>query len=186
MTLRTIAQALAAAQTWGLERIDAQLLLLHALGKLHGDRAWLLAHDTDALDADVTRQFEALAERRAAGEPLAYLVGYKEFFGLHLQVDPRVLIPRPDTETLVNWSLDVLQAGALPANAGVLDLGTGSGAIALALAHAMKSAGRPVHVTAADAAVMRWTSRVKTRPGCSWTWPSSNPAGLKKLAGTFI
>jgi release factor glutamine methyltransferase len=151
VTLRTLAQALAAAQTLGLERIDAQLLLLHALGKSHGDRAWLLAHDTDLLDSDLMRPFEALAGRRAAGEPLAYLVGYKEFFGLNLSVDPRVLIPRPDTETLVNWSLEVLQTDAMPASAAALDLGTGSGAIALALAHQLKTAGRPARVTAADA-----------------------------------
>ena len=147
----TTAQVLATAKTLGLDRLDAQLLLLHALGKSHADRAWLLAHDTDALSDDVTRQFDALAELRAAGEPLAYLVGYQEFFGLRLQVDPRVLIPRPDTETLVNWSLELLQSDALPADAAILDLGTGSGAIALAIAQHLKTAGRPARVTAADA-----------------------------------
>ena len=147
----TSGQVLAAAQTLGLDRLDAQLLLLHALGKSHGDRAWLLAHDTDALSDDATRQFDALAHRRAAGEPLAYLVGYQEFFGLRLQVDPRVLIPRPDTETLVNWSLDLLQSDALPAHAAILDLGTGSGAIALAIAQHLKTAGISARVTGADA-----------------------------------
>jgi len=111
----------------------------------------LLAHDTDALSDALARQCDALAERRAAGEPLAYLVGYQEFFGLRLQVDPRVLIPRPDTETLVNWSLDLLDSDALPANATILDLGTGSGAIALAIAQHLKTAGRQARVTAADA-----------------------------------
>ena len=147
----TSGQVLAAAQTLGLDRLDAQLLLLHALGKSHGDRAWLLAHDTDALSDDATRQFDALAHRRAAGEPLAYLVGYQEFFGLRLQVDPRVLIPRPDTETLVNWSLDLLQSDAVSADVAILDLGTGSGAIALAIAQHLKTAGISARVTGADA-----------------------------------
>ncbi len=148
---RTTAQVLATAKTLGLDRLDAQLLLLHALDKSPADRAWLLAHDTDALSDDVTRQFDALAHRRVTGEPLAYLVGYQEFFGLRLQVDPRVLIPRPETETLVNWSLELLQSDALPADAAILDLGTGSGAIALAIAQHLKTAGRPARVTAADA-----------------------------------
>jgi release factor glutamine methyltransferase len=147
----TIAQTLAAAQTRGLVRIDAQLLLLQALGRPPGDRAWLLAHDTDEVDGEVTRQFESLVQRRAAGEPLAYLVGHKEFFGLNLQVDPRVLIPRPDTETLVNWSLEVLQSDSMTAAVAVLDLGTGSGAIALALAHQLKADGTPATIAAADA-----------------------------------
>ena len=151
MTGRTCAQALGAAQSFGLARIDAQLLLLHALGKSHGDRAWLLAHDTDVLDDDILRQFDALARRRAAGEPLAYLVGYKAFFGLNLSVDARVLIPRPDTETLVNWSLEVLRSDAMPAESEVLDLGTGSGAIALGIAQHLKTAGRPGRVMATDA-----------------------------------
>jgi release factor glutamine methyltransferase len=151
MTGRTCAQALVAAQTLGLARIDAQLLLLHALGKSPGDRAWLLAHDTDFLSDAVALQFDAVAQRRAAGEPLAYLVGYKEFFGLKLQVDRRVLIPRPDTETLVNWSLALLKSDATIADAAILDLGTGSGAIALAIAQHLKTAGRPGRVTAADA-----------------------------------
>lgn len=151
MRTPTIAQTLAAAQTRGLVRIDAQLLLLQALGRPPGDRAWLLAHDTDEVDGEVTRQFESLVQRRAAGEPLAYLVGHKEFFGLNLQVDPRVLIPRPDTETLVNWSLEVLQSDSMTAAVAVLDLGTGSGAIALALAHQLKADGTPATIAAADA-----------------------------------
>ena len=151
MSPRTCAQALAAAQALGLERLDAQWLLLHALGKPADARAWLLAHDTDALDDAVARRFESLVERRAAGEPLAYVVGSTEFFSLTLQVDPRVLIPRPDTETLVNWSLEVLLSIAEPTTVEILDLGTGSGAIALALAHSLKALNRPAHVTAVDA-----------------------------------
>lgn len=126
----TLAQALAAAAHLGLERLDAQLLLLQALGRPAGDRAWLLAHDGDALDDAQQRQFTLLCARRAAGEPLAYLAGRKEFFGLDLMVDARVLVPRPDTETLVEWALEVLATRPSPR---VIDLGTGSGAIALAI-----------------------------------------------------
>ncbi|MEC5214537.1 release factor glutamine methyltransferase [Polaromonas sp. CG_9.5] len=147
MNQPTCTQALAAAQTLGLERLDAQLLLLHALGKPASARAWLLAHDTDELTLEVAQAFRALCIRRASGEPLAYIVGSKEFFGLALQVDGRVLVPRPDTETLVDWSLERLQLSGL---LQVLDLGTGSGAIALAIAHSLQAAGRPAQITAVD------------------------------------
>ena len=129
-TSPTLAQALAQAHTLGLARIDAQLLLLHAVGRPDAGRAWLLAHDTDAMDDTVHTQFIAMCQRRLAGEPVAYLTGRKEFYGLPLQVDERVLDPRPDTETLVDWALEVIAPLASPR---VVDLGTGSGAIALAL-----------------------------------------------------
>ena len=148
MNQPTCIQALAAAQTLGLERLDSQLLLLHALGKPASARAWLLAHDTDELTPEVADAFRALCVRRVSGEPLAYIVGSKEFFGLALQVDGRVLVPRPDTETLVDWSLERLQ---WPGLLQVLDLGTGSGAIALAIAHSLKATGRPAQITAVDA-----------------------------------
>ena len=143
----TCAQILSAAQAIGLERLDAQLLLLHALGKPNTERAWLLAHDTDALKDDVVKLFERLSQRRARGEPLAYLVGNQEFFGLKLQVDPRVLVPRSDTETLVEWALAQLAWTELQPALRVLDLGTGSGAIALAL----KKTRPALDVTAVDA-----------------------------------
>lgn len=136
-----VADALRGAASRGLPRLDAQLLLLHALGRAPDDRAWLLAHDTDALDGAACSRFDADCARRLHGEPVAYIVGYKEFFGLRLSVDARVLVPRPDTETLVTWALE-----HLPANGTVLDLGTGSGAIALALQHARPDAT----VTAVD------------------------------------
>ena len=129
MNTPTLAQALVQAHTLGLARIDAQLLL-HAVGRPDAGRAWLLAHDTDVLAPAQHAQFLALCQRRLAGEPVAYLTGRKEFYGLPLQVDARVLDPRPDTETLVDWALEVIAPLASPR---VVDLGTGSGAIALAL-----------------------------------------------------
>jgi release factor glutamine methyltransferase len=128
-----IAQALAAAATLGVARLDAHLLMLHALGRASHERAWLLAHDTDPLGEEQAGAFDALCHRRAAGEPVAYLLGRKEFFGLELAVDSRVLVPRPETETLVEWALALLPDAA-PVR--VIDLGTGSGAIALAIKHA--------------------------------------------------
>ena len=132
----TLAQALAQAHTLGLARIDAQLLLLHTLRRPEAGRAWLIAHDTDVLDAPTQAEFMALCQRRAAGEPVAYLTGHKEFYGLALKVDARVLDPRPDTETLVDWALEVIASRAdHPSPPHIVDLGTGSGAIALALQH---------------------------------------------------
>ncbi len=128
----TLAQALACAATLGLSRLDAQLLLLHVLGRGSHERAWLLAHDDEALAEARAQAFDALCRRRLAGEPVAYLVGEKEFFGLPLAVDARVLVPRPDTEVLVEWALERLPPVPAPR---VIDLGTGSGAIALALKH---------------------------------------------------
>lgn len=106
------------------------MLLLHALGQPVHARAWLLAHDADVLPHAVAHALDALMRRRLAGEPMAYLVGQKDFHGLTLHVDARVLDPRDDTETLVDWALTLL---APDARADVLDLGTGSGAIALAV-----------------------------------------------------
>ncbi len=151
MNQPTLAQALTSAQTLGLDRLDAQLLLLHALGKPQDQRAWLLAHDTDWLPDNEAARYQTLCLRRAKGEPVAYIVGHKEFFGLDLQVDSRVLVPRPDTETLVHWSLGLLQALPEAPPPTVLDLGTGSGAIALAIGHTRQSAGQRVEVTAVDA-----------------------------------
>jgi release factor glutamine methyltransferase len=166
----TLAQRLAHAQTLGLERLDAQLLLLHVLGRAAQDRAWLLAHDSDALPAAVQTAFDACVQRRLGGEPVAYITGHKEFYGLDLLVDERVLVPRPDTETLVEWALSLFPlpaAASLPLSPGgspplplgegrgeglppqphILDLGTGSGAIALAIKHARPEA----QVSAVDA-----------------------------------
>jgi release factor glutamine methyltransferase len=126
--------------------LEAQLLLQHVLNV---NRAWLIAHENDALDvkdgqANIHAEFEALLKRRLSGEPIAYILGYREFYGLKLQVTADTLIPRPDTETLVEAAL-----AKTPQNkpCKILDLGTGTGAIALAIAHHRPQA----LVTAVDA-----------------------------------
>ena len=88
----TIAQALQAAARQGLERLDAQGLLLHTLGRSPHDRAWLLSHDTDPLDTAALAGFQQLCARRLDNEPMAYLTGWQEFFGLTLQVDHRTMM----------------------------------------------------------------------------------------------
>ena len=128
----TVGQALVRARVIGLDRLDAQWLLGHQLQR---DRAWLIAHDDAELDADDAAAFARACQRRADGEPLAYLTGERGFHGLRLHVTPDVLVPRPDTETLVDWALDLLRLRPPAPPPRVLDLGTGSGAIALAVAH---------------------------------------------------
>ncbi len=128
--------ALALARELGVERGDAQTLLNHLTGQ---GRTWLVTHG-DALVPGAAK----LMRRLAAGEPLAHLTGWQAFHGLNLQVTPATLIPRPDTETLVDWALELL--AALPGEPAVADLGTGSGAIALAI----KAACPRARVTAVD------------------------------------
>jgi release factor glutamine methyltransferase len=125
-----VAQCLTRGQVLGLPRLEAQILFLHAAGRSLHDRAWLLAHDTDEVLPEQLAAFEAFAQRRLQHEPVAFIVGQKEFFGLRLAIDKRVLDPRPDTEVLVEWALACGEGLAHPR---YLDLGTGSGAIALAL-----------------------------------------------------
>jgi len=107
--------------------LDAEILLAHALGKT---RTFLKSHPEHIPTPQQAHQFGELLERRAAGEPIAYIVGYRDFWTLTLAVNPSVLVPRPETELLVERVLTLGDEG--PAN--VADLGTGSGAIALALA----------------------------------------------------
>ncbi|MFC5570005.1 peptide chain release factor N(5)-glutamine methyltransferase [Lysobacter yangpyeongensis] len=111
-----------------IEAVDADFLLAHALGR---PRSWLLAHREDPVPAEVAAAFEALVQRREQGEPVAYLTGHRGFWRFDLAVTPATLIPRPETELLVELALARLPAGQ---SLRIADLGTGSGAIALALA----------------------------------------------------
>lgn len=156
----TITHALQAAASRGIDRLDAQLLLLHVLGKTPAERAWLVAHADEPLTPSLADHFLAMAERRASGEPLAYLTGWQAFYGLELKVDARVLIPRPDTETLVDWAIEVIDIHDNGTGSGdVLDLGTGSGAVALALkrsrpqwrVHALEASADALAVARANA-----------------------------------
>jgi release factor glutamine methyltransferase len=122
-------------------KFEAQLLLQNVLNV---NRAWLLAHESDALQDKIKADFESLLARRLLGEPIAYILGQREFFGLNLIVTPDTLIPRPDTETLVETALDKIPTDT-PFT--VLDLGTGTGAVALAIAEHRPEA----QVTAIDA-----------------------------------
>ncbi|CAH2804280.1 MAG: Peptide chain release factor N(5)-glutamine methyltransferase (EC [uncultured Caballeronia sp.] len=117
-----------------LPQLEARILLTHVLG---WRRTELITRDREPLDADAVARFEALAARRLNGEPIAQLTGKREFFGLDFDVTPDVLIPRPETELLVETALDAIDDTL---NARVLDLGTGTGAIAISIAHARPDA----------------------------------------------
>ncbi|WP_158881774.1 peptide chain release factor N(5)-glutamine methyltransferase [Rhodanobacter sp. L36] len=117
----------AATQRLG-EQADAEALLLHVLGK---PRSWLFSHADDMPDMDVQTAYATLIDRRVEGEPVAYLTGRRGFWSMELEVTPATLIPRPETELLVELALQLL---ANDRTLSVADLGTGSGAIALAIA----------------------------------------------------
>ena len=152
-------------------RLDAQLLTALAINM---PRSYLFAHPEDTLDPAAIARLDALVERRLAGVPMAYIIGKKEFWSLDLVVSPATLVPRPETEILVDHALRELRRRS---TARVLDLGTGSGAVALAIAHDRRSA----HITATDIsedalAVARVNARelglgnVQFLRGC-WTEP---------------
>jgi release factor glutamine methyltransferase len=124
-----------------LDPLENRILLCHATGLT---RVQLITQSDRALDAAEAQRLNGLVARRCAGEPIAYIVGKREFFGLEFQVSEAVLIPRPDTELTVELALERLPAAGQPAR--LLDMGTGSGAIAVAVAHTRPDAS----VTALD------------------------------------
>jgi release factor glutamine methyltransferase len=126
-------------------RLDAEVILGNLLG---ATRSALTVRRDDAIDADTERAYRELIVRRAGGAPVAYLTGVREFWSLPLKVTPAVLVPRPETELLVEQALELLVGGS----AAVLDLGTGSGAIALAVASERRDA-RVVGVDISEAAI---------------------------------
>jgi len=115
-------------------RRDAETLLVHLLGK---NRAWMLAHFDDELGYECAEQYIAMLERRFAGEPIQYILGETEFYRLPFRVTPDVLIPRPETEHVVE---EVAALAQLFSGPRIVDVGTGSGAIAVALAHELPEA----------------------------------------------
>lgn len=168
--MKTVADALAHARALGVDRLDAQRLLGRAVGR---PREWLIAHDDAPLDAAVAERVGRELDARAAGTPLAYLLGEKEFHGLVLEVNPAVLVPRPETEGLVDWALERLRGAPQPAPR-VADLGTGSGAIAAAVARACPAARVTATDASADALAIaqrnfaRLGVRVEARLGSWW------------------
>jgi release factor glutamine methyltransferase len=148
-------------------RLDAEVLLLHVFKQIDQDRnsAWLIAHQNDPTSSDTRIHFEVMMKRRLTGEPIQYITGQTEFYGLPFRVTPAVLIPRPETEHLVEevlnrakqlrvpqvpsgtWEPDKLSSpGTRPPTIRILDIGTGSGCIVIALAHYLPNAA----ITAID------------------------------------
>jgi release factor glutamine methyltransferase len=168
----------------GLPVLEARVLLGHALQL---NRAWLIAHDTDPLTDEQVSAYQQLAERRRAGEPVAYLLGEKEFMGHTFQVTPSVLIPRADTEVLVETALADLQGKTRPA---VLDMGTGSGAIAVSLALARPDADVIATDVSADALAVAQKNaislgaRVRFAQG-SW-FDALNSAGVPAVYDVIV
>ncbi len=157
-------------------RLEIRVLLGHALGVT---RAWLIAHEHDELHAPMLEKYQALLARRLAGEPVAYILGEKEFFGRSFHVTPDVLVPRPETELLVELALDML-----PPSARVLDLGTGSGCIAVTLALERPDCGILAVEQSAEALSVAKQNAVHlgAKLGfCQGSWYQALPAGTERF-----
>ena len=149
--------------------LAAELLLMHALGR---DRTWLYTHPEAELDVSVTGEYSRLIARRATGEPTQYLTGQQEFWGLEFEVTPAVLIPRPETEHVVEVALERLgvrgikidmRSGEPSPPLRIADVGTGSGCLAVALAHELPHA--EIFATDTSAAALEVALRNATRHG---------------------
>ncbi len=121
------------------DNLDAEVLLAHVLGE---NREWLVAHGDEEVSTEDVALFESYVKRREEQEPVAYIVGFKEFYGMDFFVDRRVLVPRPETEMLVDKALEYLEGSGR-----VLDVGTGSGCMAVSIA---RTGGEDVNVDAVD------------------------------------
>ena len=161
--MTTVRGALADARAQGIALLDAQLLLARALATT---RTALIANDERRLSAEADQRWSSWLARRADGEPLAYLLGEKEFHGLVLEVNADVLVPRPETELIVDWAVELVDGASATTRAvapAVVDLGTGSGAIALAIKR-LRPATR-VTATDASAAALAVARRNAKRSG---------------------
>jgi release factor glutamine methyltransferase len=133
-----------------VSRVEARLLLAYVLKK---DKSWLLAHGDEKAPQELAKVAQSLFEKRRRGEPIAYLLGSKEFYGRDFSVGPGILIPRPETEHLLEWGLEVLAANVSDPVLVALDLGCGSGCIGLSLAlEAAKNCPNLCQVTLTDLA----------------------------------
>jgi release factor glutamine methyltransferase len=141
--MNTFGTLLDKAQQMEVDRLDAQMLLLHICGRNVYDRSWLYLNRDTPIDEHKTLDFFKILDRHTRGQPVAYLIGYTEFYGLTLNVNHSVLIPRNDTEILVEWALALIRTKNFCC---AIDLGCGSGAIAVAL----KTHAPAVSVTAID------------------------------------
>ena len=166
-----------ACREQALSRLEARMLLAHVAGR---PQEWILAHGPDEADDGTARAFRALALRRAQGEPMAYLMGRREFYSRAFSVAPAVLIPRPETELLVEAALDLVRDHRSPR---LLDLGTGSGILAVTLSLVRPDAlvvatdaSAAALAVAATNAVALGAARIGFRAG-DW-WQALTPADV--------